>query len=97
MDAVVTEFVKMYGKPDVHLQVDVDVSGAGSEDKIPWREISKGVEELRSKEWIYGQTPRFSFNSADGSSVVDAALLPPTSVRQVQHSSGPSYLEYLWQ
>lgn len=81
MDAVVAEFGKMYGDFDVRLDVDVDKIGTGRSDRLPWEEIRKGVEELRSKEWTYGQTPRFSFNSAETSSQVDAALLPPTSVR----------------
>ncbi|KAK0388182.1 hypothetical protein NLU13_4427 [Sarocladium strictum] len=79
MDAVALEFGRMYGDFDVHLQVDVDERGAGGPGKLPWHEISKGVEELQSKAWIYGQTPRFSFNSTDSSSSENTVLPPPIS------------------
>jgi hypothetical protein len=82
MDAVVAEFGKMYGVFDIHEEVDVDAAQASGRGTVLWEEIRKGVEELRSKEWTYGQTPRFSFNSHETTSEVDAALLPPTSVRQ---------------
>ncbi|KAL2206002.1 hypothetical protein CC79DRAFT_1369439 [Sarocladium strictum] len=79
MDAVVAEFGKMYGVFDTHEEVDVDAAQASGRGTVLWEEIRKGVEELRSKEWTYGQTPRFSFNSHETTSEVDAALLPPTS------------------
>lgn len=81
MDAVMAEFGKMYGAFDVHHAIDVDAVEASGPGTVLWDEIRKGVEELRSKEWTYGQTPRFSFNSHDTTAHVDAAQAPPTSVR----------------
>ncbi|KID83584.1 Biotin/lipoate A/B protein ligase [Metarhizium guizhouense ARSEF 977] len=52
-DAVVGEFAKMYGDFDVRTEFD----SRASQDQ----RIASGYEELRSKDWIYGQTPRFTF------------------------------------
>lgn len=54
--AVVDEFAKMYGKFDVY------------DDKINHKVLSienvkKGHTELRSRDWIYGQTPVFTFST----------------------------------
>ncbi|KAH0496145.1 hypothetical protein TgHK011_003524 [Trichoderma gracile] len=54
-DAVVREFEGMYG--EVHLRDEFDDSALQVE------EIRKGYEELRSKSWTWGQTPRFTFST----------------------------------
>lgn len=84
IDAVIKEFGNMYGSFDVQLEVDVDETDSGHPGKLPWQEISKGVAELRSKGWVYGQTPRFSFSSTETSNTVDEAMLPPTHVSKPQ-------------
>ncbi|KAF5020587.1 hypothetical protein F66182_7392 [Fusarium sp. NRRL 66182] len=53
--AVVEQFARMYG--DFHVQEEIN-------DKIlELDSISKGCDELQSRDWIYGQTPRFTFSS----------------------------------
>lgn len=52
-DAVVDQFRRMHGH--VHLLADFD-GGA-----LDVERIRSGYEELRSPEWTYGQTPRFTF------------------------------------
>ncbi|TWU73860.1 Biotin/lipoate A/B protein ligase [Metarhizium rileyi] len=52
-DAVVREFAKMYGPSDLHAEFDSRAS--------QHHQIASGYEELQSRDWIYGQTPRFSF------------------------------------
>ncbi|ROT35171.1 putative lipoate-protein ligase A [Sodiomyces alkalinus F11] len=54
-DAVVAEFAKMYGDPDVFCEVGDE---AGAVDGV-----EKGMKELLSRDWIYGQTPLFSFST----------------------------------
>ncbi|EHK16140.1 uncharacterized protein TRIVIDRAFT_163920 [Trichoderma virens Gv29-8] len=54
-DAVVTEFESMYG--DVHFRGEFD------DTAIQVDEIRRGYEELQSKSWIWGQTPRFTFST----------------------------------
>ncbi|KAI0205617.1 hypothetical protein F4808DRAFT_455841 [Astrocystis sublimbata] len=58
-DAVVAEFRRMYDE-DGAVQVQVLEDDTGAAD-IP--EIRAGVAELRSRDWIYAQTPQFAFSS----------------------------------
>ncbi|KAK2046685.1 hypothetical protein LZ31DRAFT_552140 [Colletotrichum somersetense] len=55
-DAVVKEFGKMYGDFDVRAEL-------GDEDAQGEEKIRKGMRELESREWIYGQTPLFTFST----------------------------------
>ncbi|CAG8955596.1 hypothetical protein HYFRA_00009550 [Hymenoscyphus fraxineus] len=52
-DAVVKEFQEMYGR------IDPILVGEEAGD-VP--EIMKGLKELKSRDWIYGQTPQFHFS-----------------------------------
>ncbi|KAM0293938.1 hypothetical protein ACHAQK_007113 [Fusarium lateritium] len=53
--AVIEQFARMYGD----FQVQEEIS-----DKVLEKEIiSKGYSELQSRDWIYGQTPRFTFST----------------------------------
>ncbi|KAH6896590.1 hypothetical protein B0T10DRAFT_160336 [Thelonectria olida] len=54
-EAVVDEFGRMYGEFDVRETVDKDALNVPN--------IRKGYDELRSRNWIYGQTPRFTFST----------------------------------
>ncbi|KAL6817440.1 hypothetical protein V8C40DRAFT_253119 [Trichoderma camerunense] len=54
-DAVVSEFESMYG--DVHFRGEFDDTALQMED------IRRGYQELQSKSWIWGQTPRFTFST----------------------------------
>jgi lipoate-protein ligase A len=58
-DAVIGEFMDMYGS------TDVQVLGEGPEGEDVSREedVIKGKRELLSREWVYGQTPQFSFST----------------------------------
>ena len=51
---VVEQFQQLYGGSD-------PVIVGEAEGEVP--QIEKGVEELTSEEWIYGQTPQFSFST----------------------------------
>ncbi|GJC83646.1 putative lipoate-protein ligase A [Colletotrichum liriopes] len=53
-DAVVKEFGKMYGEFDVQAEL-------GDKDAQGEEKIQKGLRELESRDWIYGQTPLFTF------------------------------------
>ncbi|KAK3939242.1 lipoate-protein ligase a [Diplogelasinospora grovesii] len=55
-DAVITEFCKMYDHHESEM-VEVDDSGVETE------KIRNGVNELMSPDWIYGQTPQFTFST----------------------------------
>lgn len=55
-DAVVREFESMYG--EVHLRDEFDDDAA-----LQVEEVRKGYEELGSKSWTWGQTPRFTFST----------------------------------
>ncbi|CEI65468.1 hypothetical protein FVEN_g6123 [Fusarium venenatum] len=53
--AVLEEFARMYGDAQVREEIN---------DKVRELDvISKGYNELQSRDWIYGQTPRFTFSS----------------------------------
>ncbi|TFA98393.1 Putative lipoate-protein ligase A [Trichoderma ghanense] len=54
-DAVVREFEGMYG--EVQLRDEFD------DTALQVEEIRKGYEELGSKSWTWGQTPRFAFST----------------------------------
>ncbi|TGJ79147.1 hypothetical protein E0Z10_g9618 [Xylaria hypoxylon] len=66
-DAVVAEFLAMYdGAQAQHegngsTKVDVEILDASNVEDIP--EVRAGVAELRSRDWIYAQTPQFTFSS----------------------------------
>ena len=55
--AVVGEFRRMYGE-DCGAEVVV-----GEEEALRVEEVVKGVRELAAAEWIFGQTPQFSFST----------------------------------
>lgn len=53
--AVLEEFARMYGDAQVREEIS---------DKVRELDvISKGYDELQSRDWIYGQTPRFTLSS----------------------------------
>lgn len=54
-DAVVHEFRGMYGSEDVREDVGDEVSEV--------KEIGKGMDELRTRDWVFGQTPKFVFST----------------------------------
>ena len=54
--AVVEEFFRMYGSFDVEDVID--------DSALKIANINKGYEELKSRSWIYGQTPRFTFSTS---------------------------------
>lgn len=54
-DAVVDEFRAMYGEEDVREDVGDEISG------IP--EVQKGMAELSTRDWAFGQTPKFVFST----------------------------------
>ncbi|CUS15338.1 unnamed protein product, partial [Tuber aestivum] len=74
--AVVEEFGRMYvGEEGVEILKDTMASGKGWMDQeagvgICWvgeevgeiEQVQKGIAELMSPEWIYGQTPQFTFS-----------------------------------
>ncbi|KAF0322318.1 putative lipoate-protein ligase A [Colletotrichum asianum] len=53
--AVVEEFGKMYGAFDVEARLGEEAGQVES--------VKKGIKELESREWIYGQTPLFTFST----------------------------------
>ena len=57
-DAVVGEFLKMY---DDSFGIKAEILNTSDVSGIP--EIQSGVSELRSRDWIYAQTPQFTFSS----------------------------------
>ncbi|KAI0116339.1 hypothetical protein GGR51DRAFT_545916 [Nemania sp. FL0031] len=56
--SVVAEFATMYGQQQ---QVEAETLDAATVAAIP--EIQAGVAELRSRDWVYAQTPQFTFSS----------------------------------
>ncbi|KAK7421563.1 hypothetical protein QQZ08_009908 [Neonectria magnoliae] len=54
-DAVADEFARMYGQCQVRERVD--------EEALDVPNIRKGHDELQSRSWIYGQTPRFTLST----------------------------------
>jgi lipoate-protein ligase A len=57
-DAVVAEFQRMYGSA-----IDVRHDDIGDETVLGDAEMRKGYDELSSRDWIYGQTPRFTLST----------------------------------
>jgi lipoate-protein ligase A len=53
--AVLEEFARMYGDAQVREEI--------SDEVRELEVISKGYNELQSRDWIYGQTPKFTFSS----------------------------------
>lgn len=64
--AVVKEFGKMYSS-----ETDVTIVGE-AEAKVP--EIAGGLQELKSEDWIYHQTPQFTFTT-EASDKADPKLI----------------------
>ncbi|KAI1311158.1 hypothetical protein F5Y03DRAFT_382291 [Xylaria venustula] len=70
-DAVVAEFLRMYNNNNSittdsqtqtqRTKINVEILDAGDVEDIP--EVQAGVAELRSRDWIYAQTPQFTFSS----------------------------------
>ncbi|KXH28297.1 lipoyltransferase [Colletotrichum salicis] len=55
-DAVIGEFGKMYGDFTVRAEL-------GEKDALGEEKVKKGIRELQSREWTYGQTPLFTFST----------------------------------
>ncbi|EGX93895.1 lipoate-protein ligase A, putative [Cordyceps militaris CM01] len=55
-DAVVREFEAMYGPPDVRAVVEDGPARAVDP-------VRRGYAEMASREWLYGQTPRFTLST----------------------------------
>lgn len=53
-DAVVQEFGSMYG--ELHIREQIHHEAAMQVEKV-----QQGYKELQSRNWVYGQTPRFTF------------------------------------
>ncbi|OBS27744.1 hypothetical protein FPOA_01687 [Fusarium poae] len=53
--AVLEEFARMYGDAQVREEI--------SDEVRELEVISKGYNELQSRDWVYGQTPKFTFSS----------------------------------
>jgi lipoate-protein ligase A len=53
--AVVDEFERMYGEPQVR-------EVYGDEVRAENEGVQKGCEEMMSRDWLYGQTPKFTFS-----------------------------------
>ncbi|POS75551.1 lipoyltransferase and lipoate-protein ligase [Diaporthe helianthi] len=60
IEAVRREFGDMYGAPDV--DVELGMSGDDGVD-FAHEKIQSGYRELTSREWIYNQTPLFTFST----------------------------------
>lgn len=58
IDAVVAEFGIMYGEADVKHEF-----AKSGKETIEVEGIRDGMEELASRDWIYGQTPKFTFST----------------------------------
>lgn len=54
--AVVEEFERMYGAPDVREEF-------GDEVREQNDSVREGCDEMVSRDWMYGQTPRFTFST----------------------------------
>ncbi|EFX06412.1 hydroxymethylglutaryl-lyase [Grosmannia clavigera kw1407] len=59
--AVTREFEALYGRAASHSIVDVDCEAAAGFAFDPV--LARGYAELMTPEWIYGQTPQFSFST----------------------------------
>ncbi|KAI0809500.1 hypothetical protein GGR55DRAFT_177660 [Xylaria sp. FL0064] len=59
VDVVVREFLAIYNDADTW--VEIEFLKARDVEDIP--QIQAGVAELRSRDWIYGQTPQFTFST----------------------------------
>ncbi|KAK2606872.1 hypothetical protein N8I77_005595 [Diaporthe amygdali] len=59
IEAVRHEFDAMYGAPDVDVSLG---AGLGAPD-FDHEQIQKGYRELMSRDWIYNQTPQFTFST----------------------------------
>lgn len=53
-DAVVGEFRKMYGEFDILDEIEDEAS-------LEIEKVREGYRELQSRNWLFGQTPRFTF------------------------------------
>ncbi|KAL7624556.1 hypothetical protein AAE478_006123 [Parahypoxylon ruwenzoriense] len=78
-DAVVSEFRAMYGDADLE-----EVVGGGQDpseilSRIP--DIAKGYAELKSPEWIYTQTPQFTFSTHPATADPRPRPAPPEGFR----------------
>lgn len=56
---VVEEFKRLYEEDSG----DVEVQYVSEKDMEEIPEVKKGVEEMRSEDWIWGQTPQFTFDT----------------------------------
>ncbi|KAK4135722.1 hypothetical protein BT67DRAFT_377023 [Trichocladium antarcticum] len=70
VEAVVREFRTMYGHGTARTQV------VGEEEALATEGVVKGVRELTTPEWIFGQTPQFTFSTCPTED--DARERPPS-------------------
>jgi len=68
MDAVIQQFYQLYGKEGEEMVVHNASAGQSKDNYSDIPEIKKGYEELISPEWIYGQTPQFTYELGTESS-----------------------------
>ena len=76
-EAAMAEFRNMHGNFDVHEEV--------GEEALEIDSIRSGCEELRSREWIYGQTPRFTVSTSPTEE--DPRARPLLPFNKVSHDS----------
>ncbi|KAK7748182.1 hypothetical protein SLS53_001437 [Cytospora paraplurivora] len=60
VEAVKAEFSAMYGRADVEASLG---GGSGDAPDFAHEQIEKGHRELTSRDWIYNQTPQFTFST----------------------------------
>jgi lipoate-protein ligase A len=65
--AAVSEFAALYG--------EAGVAEVTEEEAATLESVQKGVQELRSPEWVYGQTPRFSMALPGAEVVADKGVV----------------------
>ncbi|OAA57643.1 hydroxymethylglutaryl-lyase [Niveomyces insectorum RCEF 264] len=61
--AVTDEFERMYGPAASHSVVDVDAAAHASDGFAFDPPLAKGYAELKTPDWLFGQTPQFTFST----------------------------------
>jgi len=88
MESVIEQFYELYGKEEAEMEVHDSTEQHPRDNYSDIPEILKGYNELKTPEWIYGQTPQFTYEFQNKSNGFEFTARNGVVTEAKLHSSG---------